>query len=71
MTLKQLLSPAVWEWSQANKNLPEEQLLNEFSKWIVDNEEQINESVKNNLDEINEYIERGKAHSRLLNGKPH
>ena len=66
MTLEQLLSPAVWEWSQANKNLPEEQLLNEFNKWIVDNEEQINESVKNNLDEINEYIERGKAHSRLL-----
>ena len=66
MTLEQLLSPAVWEWSQANKHLPEEQLLNEFNKWIVDNEKQINESVKNNLDEINEYIERGKEKSRLL-----
>ena len=66
MTLEQLLSPAVWEWSQANKNLPEEQLLNEFNKWIVENEELINESVKNNLDEINEYIERGKENTRLL-----
>ena len=66
MTLEQLLSPAIWEWTQANKNLPEEQLLTEFNKWIVDNEEQINESVKNNLDEINEYIERGKANTRLL-----
>ena len=66
MTLEQLLSPAVWEWSQANKHLPEEQLLNEFNKWIVENEELINESVKNNLDEINEYIERGKENTRLL-----
>ena len=66
MTLEQLLSPAVWEWSQANKHLPEEQLLNEFNKWIVDNEEQINESVKINFDEINEYIERGKVNVRLL-----
>lgn len=66
MTLEQLLSPAVWEWNQAHKNLPEEQLLKEFNKWIVDNENQINESVKNNLDEINEYIERGKEKSRLL-----
>jgi hypothetical protein len=66
MTLEQLLSPAVWEWSQANKHLPEEQLLNEFNKWIVDNENQINESVKNNFDEINEYIEKGKENARLL-----
>lgn len=66
MTLEQLLSPAVWEWNQANKDLPKEQLLKEFNKWIVDNEEQINESVKNNLDEINEYIERGKENTRLL-----
>ena len=49
MTLEQLLSPAVWEWNQANKDLPKEQLLKEFNKWIVDNEEQINESVKNNI----------------------
>lgn len=66
MTLEQLLSPAVWEWNQANKHLPEEQMLEEFNKWVVDNENQINESVQNNLDEINEYIERGIANARLL-----
>ena len=66
MTLEQLLSPAVWEWSQANKHLPKEQLLNEFNKWVVDNEELINESVKNNFDEINEHIERGMANTRLM-----
>ena len=41
MTLEQLLSPAVWEWNQAHKDLPEEQLLKEFNKWIVNNENQI------------------------------
>ena len=66
MTLEQLLSPAVLEWNQANKHLPEEQLIKEFNKWIVDNENQINESVKNNFDEINEYIERGNEKARLL-----
>ncbi len=66
MTLEQLLSPAVWEWNQANKHLPEEQLLKEFNEWIINNKNQINESVKNNLDEINEYIERGIANTRLL-----
>ena len=66
MTLEQLLSPAVLEWNNANKHLQEEQLLNEFNKWIVDNEEQINESVKINFDEINEYIERGKTNIHLL-----
>ena len=66
MKLEQLLSPAVWEWNQANKHLPEEQLISEFNKWIVDNENQINESVKNNFNEINEYIERGIENTRLL-----
>lgn len=66
LTLEQLLSPAVWEWNQANKHLPEEQLLKEFNKWVVDNKNQINESVKNNFDEINEYIERGKENTRIL-----
>ena len=34
MTLEQLLSPAVWEWNQANKYLPKEQLLKEFNNKI-------------------------------------
>ena len=66
MTLEQLLSPAVLEWEQSNKHLPKEQLLKEFDKWIVENEEQINISVKNNIDEINGYIERGMLNAQLL-----
>ena len=66
MTLEQLLSPAILEWSEANKHLPEDQLLQEFDKWFIENQTQINESVKNNFTEINECIERGKEDARLL-----
>ena len=52
MTLEQILSPAVMDWIQENDNLPKEQVIQEFDKWLVENEETINESVKNNIDEI-------------------
>jgi hypothetical protein len=65
MTLEQLLSPAVWEWTKNHEHLPDDQLLKEFDKWIVENEDLINESVKNNIDKINEYIERGKSKAKL------
>ena len=65
MTLEQLLSPAVLEWTNKHEHLPDDQLLKEFDKWIVENEDLINESVKNNIDEINEYIESGKSKSKL------
>ena len=68
MKLKQLLSPAVLEWNLAHEHLPDEQLIKEFKKCAVDNENMINESVERNLDKINECIERGKnrSKSRLL-----
>ena len=66
MTLEQLISPAVWEWTNENEHLPEEQMINEFDKWLVENEEMINESVKNNIDLINECIETGKKNASLL-----
>ena len=65
MTLEQLLSPAVFEWTNEHEHLPDDQLLKEFDKWIVENEDLINESVKNNIDKINEYIERGKSKAKL------
>ena len=65
MTLEQLLSPAVFEWTKKHEHLPDDQLIEEFDKWIVENEDLINESVKNNIDEINGYIERGKSKAKL------
>lgn len=66
MTLKQLISPAVIEWIKKNKHIPKEQRIVEFRKWIADNKEVINESVNNNIDKINEHIERGCKKSQLL-----
>lgn len=66
MTLKQLLSPVVWEWLEENENSPQENWLNEFNEWFEKNKELINESVKTNIDEINECIKRGKDNVRLL-----
>ena len=65
MTLEQLLSPAVFEWTTEHEHLPDDQLLKEFDKWFVENEDLINESVKNNIVKINEYIERGKSKAKL------
>lgn len=65
MTLEQLLSPAVFEQTTEHEHLPDDQLLKEFDKWFVENEDLINESVKNNIYEINEYIERGKSKAKL------
>ena len=66
MTLEQILSPAVMDWLQENKDIPKEQSIEEFDKWLVNNEQIINESVKNNIDEINECIKKGCEKTRLL-----
>mgnify|MGYP003451671718 CR=1 FL=1 len=58
MTLEQLLSPAVFEWTTEHEHLPDDQLLKEFDKWFVENEDLINESVKNNIDEKEANIQK-------------
>ena len=42
MTLEQLLSPAVLNWNIEHEHLPDDQLLKEFDKWFVENENLIN-----------------------------
>lgn len=64
--LEQLLSPAVMEWTKANRHLSKEQKINEFDKWFANNVESINESVKNNIDHINERLENGLKNAKLL-----
>lgn len=65
MTIEQLLSPAVMEWSKANRHLPKGQSLKEFNKWFEDHIDEINESVKDNIDEINESLERGMLKAKM------
>ena len=52
MTLEQLLCPAVMEWIKANPNSSQE----EFNKWVAENEDLINESVKNNKDKFEKVL---------------
>jgi hypothetical protein len=66
MTIEQLLSPAVMDWSVENKHLSKEQLVNEFKKWSEKNIDLINESVKDNIDEINECINQGIKKTKLI-----
>ena len=53
MTLEQLISPKVTEWINnynirlnEGKHYSNEELFNDFDKWFIDNENEINESIK-------------------------
>ena len=65
MTLKQLLSPAVFEWydefqrkmNESHIDMTPEQVEKEFDNWLIENEELVNKSVEDNIKEINESID--------------
>ena len=78
MTIEQLLCPAVIRWeaefrkhlNESNISMSEDEIDAEFDKWLVENEELINKSVKDNINHINETIERNKQKfSKKLNEK--
>ena len=78
MTIEQLLCPAVIRWekefrqhlNESNIEMSEDEIDAEFDKWLVENEELINQSVADNIDHINETIERNKEKfSKKLNEK--
>lgn len=78
MTIEQLLCPAVIRWesefrkklNESNIEMSEDEIDAEFDKWLVENEELINQSVKDNIDHINETIERNRIKvSKKLNEK--
>lgn len=75
MTLEQLLSPAVMEWcnsfeqrmNETNSNLTPEQMEEAFDKWLIENEDLVNKSVDDNLNEINESIDSAVELSKSIN----
>ena len=78
MTIEQLLCPAVIRWeaefrkklNESNIEMSADEIDAEFDKWLVENEELINQSVKDNIDHINETIERNRQKfSKKLNEK--
>ena len=66
MTIEQLLCPAVINWEKnfrkkLNENhidMSNEQIIEEFDKWLIENEDVINKSVEDNIEHINETIQR-------------
>ena len=78
MTIEQLLCPAVIRWeaefrkhlNESNISMSEDEIDAEFDKWLVENEELINQSVKDNINHSNETIERNRQKfSKKLNEK--
>ena len=78
MTIEQLLCPAVIRWeaefrkklNESNIEMSADEIDAEFDKWLVENEELINQSVKDNINHINETIERNRQKfSKKLNEK--
>lgn len=75
MTIEQLLCPAVIRWeaefrkklNESNITMSDDEIADEFDKWLVENEELINKSVEDNIEHINETIERNRLKFSRLN----
>lgn len=75
MTIEQLLCPAVIRWeaefrkilNESNIEMSDDEIADEFDKWLVENEELINKSVDDNIEHINETIERNRLKVQAIN----
>lgn len=75
MTLEQLLCPAVFEWyesfksrlNESNTQMTADQIENEFDKWLIENEDKVNESVNENRKEFNESLQESIKEYKKLN----
>ena len=75
MTLEQLLCPAVFEWyesfksrlNESNTQMTADQIENEFDKWLIENEDKVNESVNENRKEFNESLQASIKEYKKLN----
>ena len=75
MTIEQLLCPAVIRWeaefrkklNESNTTMSDDEIADEFDKWLEENEELINKSVDDNIEHINETIERNRLKVQAIN----
>ena len=75
MTIEQLLCPAVIRWeaefrkhlNESNITMSDDEIADEFDKWLVENEDLINKSVEDNIEHINETIERNRQKLLAVN----
>ena len=74
MTIEQLLCPAVVTWelnyrkklNESHITMTDDEIADEFDKWLVENEDLINKSVEENRDHINEVIKNGMNKARAI-----
>ena len=75
MTVEQLLCPAVITWeknyrqhlNESNITMTDDEIADEFDKWLAENEDLINKSVEDNIEHINEVINRNMNKLHALN----
>ena len=75
MTIEQLLCPAVMMWeynfrqklNESHIEMSDDEIADEFDKWLAENEDLINKSVEDNIEHINETIERNQKKVLALN----
>ena len=75
MTIEQLLCPAVITWerdfrkklNESHIEMTNDEIADEFDKWLVENEDLVNKSVEDNIDHINEVIQRSQERFNSLN----
>lgn len=75
MTLKQLFCPAsmMWEYEYRKKlneshiEMTDDEIADEYDKWVVENVDLINKSVEDNIDIINETFKRGSQRYNRIN----
>ena len=75
MTIEQLLCPAVQEWednfskklNESHIEMSGEEIEAEFDKWLIENEDLVNKSVEDNIEQINEIINRNMNKATVIN----
>lgn len=75
MTIEQLLCPAVMMWeynfrqhlNESHIEMSDEEIADEFDKWLLENEDLINKSVEDNIEHINETIKRNQEKILAVN----
>lgn len=75
MTIEQLLCPAVITWerdfrkklNESHIEMTNDEIADEFDKWLIENEDLVNKSVEDNIDHIHEVMRRAEERTRSLN----
>ena len=74
MTIEQLLCPAVVTWErdfrkkleESHITMTDDEIADEFDKWLAESEDIVNKSVSDNIEHINEVIKIGTEKAQAI-----